>query len=368
MPSPDQDLIVMPDVPPISVSLEPAQNLLYSLVLLTKAEQTGGLGDWVPRTAAALTPAERETNDLVIIGLYYTLVPEQSWPSFPAYVDYLSRSNPIALRDKMLDAYASFPLLGHKGQEREAKPASADVQAALASADAYVDFLRERFDADHLDEELEARAYSYVLDPPAMQDLIVSHLQKMWEKYLAPEWEHVKPLLQEAVTAFQQIDLSAMSKLEAAQLVTGQTLAEEKWKCMLEQRIIFVPTAHAGPYLGKLWSKGTLWVLFGARVPEGIQIHAPALSRAEIIMRLNALTDDNRLRILKLVSEEGEQSSQDIMQHLGLSQSATSRHLKQLSASGYLFERRCDGAKCYELNPERVKNTLQAVSTFLLGN
>jgi DNA-binding transcriptional ArsR family regulator len=354
----------------MSVSLEPAQNLLYSLVLLTKAEKMEGLGDWVPRTAAALTPAERETNDLVIIGLYYTLVPERSWPSCPAYVEHRSRRDPVALRDKMLDVYASCPPLGHKGQQREAKPASVDIQAALASADAYVGFLRERFDADHLDEELEARAYTYVLDPPAMQDLIVSHLQKMWEKYLAPEWEQVKPMLQEAVTAFQQIDLSAMSKLEAAQLITGQTLAEEKWQRKLEhtERIIFVPSAHAGPYLGKIGSKGTLWMTFGARVPEGVPIHAPALSRAEIIMRLNALTDDNRLRILKLVSEEGEQSSQDIMRHLELSQSATSRHLKQLSASGYLFERRCDGAKCYELNPERVKNTLQAVSTFLLGN
>ena len=85
-------------------------------------------------------------------------------------------------------------------------------------------------------------------------------------------------------------------------------------------------------------------------------------------MRLSALADDTRLHILKLVSEKGEQRSQDIMEHLELSQSASSRHLKQLSATGYLIERRCNGAKCYELNAERIEDTLQALGNYLLGS
>jgi DNA-binding transcriptional ArsR family regulator len=134
------------------------------------------------------------------------------------------------------------------------------------------------------------------------------------------------------------------------------------------KQVIFVPSAHIGPYLGKHWAGGdTLWVFFGARLPEGVPFHAPDLSRAEIVVRLSALADDNRLRILKLISEKGELSSQEIMASLGFSQSAASRHLKQLSATGYLSERRCNGAKCYQLNPERIENTLRAVSSFLLG-
>ena len=62
-----------------------------------------------------------------------------------------------------------------------------------------------------------------------------------------------------------------------------------------------------------------------------------------------------------------DMGSQDIMEHLELSQSASSRHLKQLSATGYLIERRCNGAKCYELNAERVEDTVQALGNFLLG-
>ena len=144
---------------------------------------------------------------------------------------------------------------------------------------------------------------------------------------------------------------------------------EEYWKLVFEQaeRLIFVPSTHVGPYLGKFKFGNTLWMLFGARIPEGVQVHAPDLSRAEILVRISALADDTRLRILKLVSEGGELCSHDIMIRLRLSQSAVSRHLKHLSATGYLSERRCNGAKCYALNPKRVEDTLCAISVFLLG-
>ncbi|TEU18521.1 MAG: metalloregulator ArsR/SmtB family transcription factor [Anaerolineales bacterium] len=368
---PLQDFIEMPSAAAVSVALEPAQNAVHSLVLLAKAEDVSGLSDWVTGTAHALTPSERRQHKLVTIGFHYAIVPEQSWSSFPAYVDHLATGNPQALRDKMLAAYAKIPSLADcEKQVWYDEPAPIDLEAILKDVDSYLDFLRERFDAEHLDVELEAQAYSYVVDPPAMQELIVSHLRKMWDEYLASEWERVAPMLQDAVKAFQQIDLSNMSKFEAAQLIAGQELEREKWERKLEraEKVVFVPSAHVGPYLGKLWAGGdTFWMLFGARLPEGVAFDAPDLSRAEIVVRLSALADDNRLRILKLISENGELSSQDIMASLGLSQSAASRHLKQLSASGYLSERRCNVAKCYQLNPERIEKTLQAVSNFLLG-
>jgi DNA-binding transcriptional ArsR family regulator len=126
-----------------------------------------------------------------------------------------------------------------------------------------------------------------------------------------------------------------------------------------------VPSGHVGPYLGKFMVGDAFAIVFGARLPEGIQYDAPDLSRAEILVRLSALADDTRLRILKFLAEDGEQRSQDIMRHLDLSQSAASRHLKQLSATGHLTERRCEGAKCYSLNSERIEDTLNATKVFL---
>ena len=89
------------------------------------------------------------------------------------------------------------------------------------------------------------------------------------------------------------------------------------------------------------------------------------LTRTEILVRLSALTDDTRLQILRQIAENGELRSQEIIDGLELSQSAASRHLTQLTAAGYLKERRCDGAKCYSLNVERVSDTLQAVAGYL---
>ena len=255
------------------------------------------------------------------------------------------------------------------GESPASEATSINKDAILTSVDTYLGFLSKRFGPDHLDVALESKAYTYVVDPPAMQKLIVTHLEMMWEEYLAAEWEQVKPMLQDAVRACQQVDLSGKSNLEAAQIITGQDITQDYYCNMIDEaeRLIFVPSAHMGPYTGGFSFGKTLYIPFGARLPQGVQVYAPDLSRNEILVRLSALADDTRLQILKFVSENGERRSQDIIEHLELSQSASSRHLKQLSATGYLIERRCNGAKCYELNAERVEDTVQALGNFLLG-
>jgi DNA-binding transcriptional ArsR family regulator len=369
---PIQDLITTTGTAPMSVALEPAHNALNSLVLLVKAEETSGLGEWVARTASALSLDEKRKHKLVFIGLHHAIVPHQSWSSFPAYLDYVAACDPIALRDKMMDTYARIPLLTDAGDEncfQAPVPATESViNSALSSAENYVAFLRTRFKAEAIDQELEAQAYTYVVNPPAMQEVIVSHLRMMWDQYLAAEWARVEPMLQDAVRAFQQVDLNRMGRLAAAEQVLDRELEQDHWGKWLDQfeRVVFVPSAHVGPYVGKFHTHHTIWILFGARLPQGSALRVPELSRAEVLVRLDALADDTRLRILQFVVEEGESRSQEIMAHLSLSQPATSRHLQQLCAAGYLTERRCDGAKCYQFNPHRLKDTLQAISAFLL--
>jgi len=371
MPAPTQESIVLPPTSPVMVSLEPAQNAFHSLFLLTRYEQISGLDSWVTETAARLTPQEKHTQQLVMYGLHYAAVPVQNWPSFPAYLDYLDALDPVSLRAKMFDVYAR--VLPEDKQTDccfASEPDPVDWQAVLQSADSYLDFLAERFGADHVNRELETEVYSYVIEPTKMRRLIVSHLRDMWTKFLAPEWARVEPMLQESVRAFQQIDLGNMERMEAARFVTGQAMAEEKWAQQLQHvtRIVLSPSAHMGPYLGRIDVADTLWIFFKARTPTRNQANIPDLSRNDILVRLEALADKNRLHILELISEKGEQSSQDIIAALGLSQSAISRHLKQLSTIGYLSEYRCNGAKCYQLNADHVKETLQAISFFLLGS
>lgn len=360
MPAPTNELIRKTNQSTITVALEPAHHLINSLVLLNKSDHLSGYAEWVTQTAVSLTPEQLRINKLVVLGLHYAVVPFRSWSTFEAYLDNLAAHHPETLRDRVLDAYETMTC------SRDL-PVT-DRAQILANADAYLHYLKGRFPAESIDEEIEREAYALMMDPPQMQQVIVEHLRTMWNTLLKPEWNRIQPMLQASVDAFNEVDFSNMTPIEATRTVIGQDLLEhweEFFRTEEIDNLIFVPSAHVGPYVSIFKPNGTLWVLFGARLPEGTAVVYPDLSRSELLVRLNALADDNRLRILQLIRDEGEQCSQDVINLLGLSQSAASRHLKQLSATGYLTERRREGAKCYSLNQERIEATLQALAYFL---
>jgi DNA-binding transcriptional ArsR family regulator len=369
---PEPTFILTPEMVSIQVDLAPVYNMLYSLMLLNKADHLSGLGEWVSRTKTQLTPEENFNNKLVLYGLFYAVEPDRSWPTFEAYLAHLATLDPNELRDRTFRAYAPL-ILSEDGTKTldnsEVILDDLDLQGLLGSVDAFLEFLGDRFPQKAIDIELESEAHRYLNDPPALQDLVVTHLRHMWETYLASEWEQSRSILQASVEAFRQVDFQSMDRAEAMVMVTGQDF-ETCFQHDLDdyEQIVFIPSAHVGPYTGKFITEDTLWLIFGARNPAGIDQKLPDLSRAEILVRVNALADDNRLRILRLIHEAGELRSQEIMTKLDLSQSAASRHLKQLSATGFLVERRCTGAKCYELNPKRIEDTLMAISSFLLGS
>lgn len=354
----------------VRVSLEEARSAMQSLLLLIWGTNKPGISDWVLETHQAMSRSERWTNEIVVLGLHYAAVPSESWHSFPAYLDYLAAMDPTVLRDKMLKAYEN--LVCHMPQQQGENPEEAqliDQATALTSPEMYLGYLRQRFEEKNVDEEVERAAYALVIDPPQMQKVMVDHLRKMWDKYLAAEWRRRRPVLQQAERALRQINLKGLSFIEAARLATGQDFEEERWQKAFAEatRLVIIPHPHAGPYtMRQCGADGTLYLFIGAHLPKGSTLDAPDLTRSEILVRLNALNDDTRLQILRQIAENGELRSQEIIDVLELSQSAASRHLTQLTAAGYLKERRCEGAKCYSLNNERLSDTLQAVANYLL--
>lgn len=344
----------------IEVTLAPTHNILQSMMLLAKDEEPG-IHEWITRTRAGMTKKELDDHKLALIGFYYAIFPEEGGTTFPAYLNQLEKTEATALRDRMLDSYA--------GLWQEKKP-EVDWEKVLASPEDYMDFLRTRFDDEHVIVEIETKAYELVIDPPAMKEFLVGHMTRVWEKHFAAEWKRVEPMLKESVRSFRRIDLEGMSRIEAASHVTGQDASDASWCAKLDmaERVVFIPNAHMGPYVHAALVNNTLQVVFGARQPEGNIERIPELDRAEIVARFSALADDTRLHILQLVAEKGEIRVQDIMDATGLSQPSVSRYLTQLTATGYLQERRESGAKVYALNQERIEKNLKAVRAFLLGS
>ncbi len=353
--------------PEMKISLEPVFNCINSLCLLSKDDNKPGLRDWIIETRNAMSLEERMRNALVLIGLYHTFIPDASWQSFAGFLDQLAARDPEALRDRMLNIYYRCTDDTYDMKRRDVMPASEKARV-LASEESYLAFLTEHF-GDAIDYDIEAQAYRYAVDPPAMRDLIVGHLRSMWNKYLEPEWARVRTMLAESVSAFRSVDLSGMSRMEALPYVTGRDLNScTSWETLIRdaERIVFVPSVHIGPYLAKIISGSTLVVLFGARLPDGVHRDtAQDLTRTEIVTRLSAMADEGRLRILRMAADAGEVRATDVMVALDVSQSAASRHLTQLTANGYLTERRCEGGKCYSFNAARVSGALGAVSQYL---
>jgi DNA-binding transcriptional ArsR family regulator len=347
------------------VSLEPVRNAIASMMLVAKDHEMPGTGAWVAQMRENLTADELFRHKLVIIGFFHTILPEDDFASFPDFLDALEKSDPVALRDKMLKTYTEICI----GCTEEVRTALPDWKKVLSSPEAYVSFLVDHFGPDLVEADLETKAYEYVVDPPAMRKLIVDYLRWFWDEYLSQEWTRTEAMLRESVKAFQNANLDNMNRLDMARYITGQDLDEDHWGKILAraERVVFIPNPHIGPYVTRFHFQDALGVVFGARQPEDASVRIPELDRAEIVARMSALSDDTRLRILQMIAENGEMRSQDIIEAVGLSQPSVSRYLTQLTVTGFLQERRVNGAKAYALNRDRIEKTLNAVRNFLLS-
>jgi DNA-binding transcriptional ArsR family regulator len=361
----DQDFVLAPAtaIVGVSIALEPVYNAINTLGLLARPEHRSGFSSWITQTAARLTPEQVEKLRMIFSAFDIPLEPNLGWPSFPAYIDYVESLDPVKLRDQAVE---------WTSHEKEGIP-PLDRDTLLANKGAYLEYITHIYtkkalenEKDHdLELSLFSEAHDLFNDPVRMQRLIVDTLRDMWTHYLAAEWERTLPMLQESVEAFSQLDYNQMTALEATRVITGRDLSGiwDEWG----SRLVFVPSPHLGPYVTRYDTpdKQTSYVVFGARLPEGARVNSPALSRSELLVRLSALADDTRLQILELLTQHDELCAQDVIDRLKLSQSAASRHLRQLTATGYLLERRSQVAKCYSLNPARVDDTLRALKRFL---
>ncbi len=358
--------------PRAQVALEPVFNVFNSLMLLIKSEKVYGFNEWVYNTAQRLNEKLKWNHRIIFDGLNYAISPEKSLPSFPDYIRSLASANPLQLREKLFGMYLRVDCRRSKESGCYLDtPDDIDPESVLGNADDYLNFLGERFGREHVDVEVERAAYQLVKDPPAMQKFIVAHLWNIWEEVMAEEWRKVEPVLSETVSAFQKLDLSGKTIPETAEMILdvdqgGSDYEKIKRKLGNVSKITFIPSAHIGPYHYQYGFRETKWLVFGVHSPRGMAVETPELKRAEVLVRLNALADETRLKILQLIASTGTMNSTEIMIHLGLSQSAASRHLQQLNATGYLNASWEQGAKQYTLNPQRIEETLQAIAVMLL--
>ncbi|MBZ0310746.1 MAG: metalloregulator ArsR/SmtB family transcription factor [Anaerolineae bacterium] len=363
----DKDFILAPQVKTYEVVLSPFWEALNLVFLLHDYNRYSGIHERLIHLAQSISPELLEQNRKVVEGFWGVIKPKKYYPDYLTFVDDLSQQDPVELRDAALNSVCDYTIKYAKEENLQLE--RPDPSALLANFDQYAAYLKHFDKHEEFNPEMLREIHTLLNDPPAMKTMVVNHLQQMWDELLEEDIQHTLLLLQESVQAFRNVDLSGLSTMEAARTVTGRDLSSTYFVEMLDAAALvhFVPLSYIAPYVSAFGFGSEVWVLFGARVPEGVKSRSPELSRSELLVRLNALADDTRLRILELLTHGEELFAQDIMTTLELSQSAASRHLRQLSATGYLTERTKQGAKCYRLNTERANDMLNALEVFLLG-
>lgn len=352
----------------VEVSLEPGLNAYSSIIALHAAEKRSGFVDWVTRTLAKLTPEQKKHNRILVEGLFGIIDVHRSWPSFGAIVKDLESKSATQLRDRVLAMLCESMECYQRGISDEFEPITPD--ELLSDRDLYLDNIKRWFSLEDFDPSFHDEIYDLLQDPSAVKELALNHLRSIWHEHLEREWKSNLPMLRDAVTAFQYIDLSDLSVEEVIRAVLGRDLMfNHHFEPDFSEisNMIFIPSAHVGPYAVMFRSSETMRFFFGAHLVEHLTEKSSGTSRSEMLVRLSALADNSRLQILELLKESEELYSQDVISKLGLSQSSASRHLIHLCAAGFLTERRGERGKCYAINRNRIEETMLMLQRLLLA-
>ena len=96
---------------------------------------------------------------------------------------------------------------------------------------------------------------------------------------------------------------------------------------------------------------------------------AEAPTRVELLAKyFRGLGDPTRLRILRLLDEDGETAAGEIVARLGLPQATVSTHLSCLRWCGYVTTRRVGRSVIYRIADPRVSQLMAIADALLADN
>ncbi len=356
-------------LPSVCLALEPVSNALNSFSLLNEVERLSGLNSWVTQTALAFTPEQRHTHRLVFEGLRDALTPQMDEPNFPSYLHNVTELNPFLVRKMVIEPLRSR-------FSRLVSYATPDTKRLFGDVDTFL-YCVKLVQGEHVfDMELQREVHALLQEPSVLQSIILAHLEFLWKTTFLAEWRRVQSPLRWQVEMFtRSLDENAVVE-ETFLAFTGRTLPADSAEIAHKaSKIMLIPSWHTGRHI-TLWDgipfngnsdwngKETLRLFFSTPPNYDVEaLNATSIGRNELRARLNALADETRLRIIELLVQHDELSAQDIIASLDLSQSSISRHLKHLTAMGYLYERRGEGAnKTYRLSSFYINRTANALN------
>lgn len=154
-------------------------------------------------------------------------------------------------------------------------------------------------------------------------------------------------------------DLKSMSMegLTLAQFVMGKSFK----RTSLYKMYYFIPSYYFSPSRMRIFNANVCIVIYGCATP----LSDTRETSAELEVQIKALSDRNRLLILRMLSGRKEYGAK-IAEYLGITTATVSHHLEILKKAGLVTEEKVGTIKYFSYNQEQAESILNNVQQFLL--
>ncbi|HEY0601876.1 MAG TPA: ArsR family transcriptional regulator [Herpetosiphonaceae bacterium] len=343
----------------VSLGLE----LLSAASLTIVVHEFEGLGSWLLEAYSTLSNRLRQDLDLALrLTGYNQAVVEMlanqllgagaaAHNSVEAFFDEIAALDDETCR-RMLETILEKSIARH---EISTDLSAADLLADPKQLDAVLAQMPLPVDA--------ARASRLLRAPTEWRDLVLSSLQRFWERIYRDQWNQTRDQLLRSVEYHRRHSYPAeITALFTA--VTGRQVPDRIRSHLAEiERVRFVPSLYLGPYVSFLFHNSTGTILYnGQGTPVTEPTEGPQIE--DLYHPLTALADKTRLMIVAMLNGR-ELYAQEIVDRLGISQSAVSRHLQLMVDMKVLNVRRGErGAKYYSINTIALQSVAHRLSEF----
>lgn len=207
------------------------------------------------------------------------------------------------------------------------------------------------------------RCRRILADPDRARDELAELLEAHDRQIFREHIDEVTRLTTNALEKAEEL-LRLLPPLTAIeQLAGGLRLSDE----LQLDRILLAPSAFVYPYMSARVDETTreALVIFGVD-NDLFDSYEPVQVGDELVASLKAISDRNRLTILRLLSD-GPLYTSDLVSRLRLGQPTVHHHLHQLRTAGLVRQERDRHGMRYSLRRDATDNLLHVLSSWLTG-
>lgn len=158
---------------------------------------------------------------------------------------------------------------------------------------------------------------------------------------------------QESIDKVKSMD---MEPLALAQYIMGKTFR----RTSLYQVYYYIPSYFFAANRIRIFDSKTCIIIYGVDAP----LVDYRKKSAELELQLKALTDRNRILILRMLSRNKEYGAK-IAEYLGITTATVSHHLELLKKAGFVKEEKVGTIKYFSYNREHAEATLKQLQDFI---